>query len=158
MLVRTDKFRASRIMEERVRKTENIDILVNTSTVEVLGDGQVVTAVKVKNSVTGEEKEIPATGFFVAIGHKPNTDIFADFILQLLQQENELSQQEKKLIEEVDKNGTEPLNENQTDFLKNIVSRYSKKCEVCNEEIPLNEVFHLGKYCSNHDYLNDEEK
>ena len=65
-------------------------------------------------------------------------DIFADFILQLLQQENELSQQEKKLIEEVDKNGTEPLNENQTDFLKNIVSRYSKKCEVCNEEIPLN--------------------
>lgn len=80
MLVRTDKFRASRIMEERVRKTENIDILVNTSTVEVLGDGQVVTAVKVKNSVTGEEKEIPATGFFVAIGHKPNTDIFADFI------------------------------------------------------------------------------
>lgn len=80
MLVRTDKFRASRIMEERVRKTENIDILVNTSTVEVLGDGQVVSAVKVKNSVTGEEKEIPATGFFVAIGHKPNTDIFADFI------------------------------------------------------------------------------
>lgn len=80
MLVRTDKFRASRIMEERVRKTENIEILVNTSTVEVLGDGQVVTAVKVKNSVTGEEKEIPATGFFVAIGHKPNTDIFADFI------------------------------------------------------------------------------
>ena len=88
----------------------------------------------------------------------PTIDIFADFILQLLQQENELSQQEKKLIEEVDKNGTEPLNENQTDFLKNIVSRYSKKCDVCNEEIPLNEVFHLGKYCSNHDYLNDEEK
>lgn len=80
MLVRTDKFRASRIMEERVRKTENIEILVNTSTVEVMGDGQVVNAVKVKNSVTGEEKEIPATGFFVAIGHKPNTDIFADFI------------------------------------------------------------------------------
>src|SRR5574343_519355 len=80
MLVRTDKFRASRIMEERVRKTENIEILVNTSTVEVMGDGQVVNAVKVKNSVTGEEKEIPATGFFVAIGHKPNTDIFAGFI------------------------------------------------------------------------------
>ncbi len=80
MLVRTDKFRASRIMEERVRKTENIEILVNTSTVEVMGDGQVVNAVKVKNNVTGEEKEIPATGFFVAIGHKPNTDIFAGFI------------------------------------------------------------------------------
>lgn len=80
MLVRTDKFRASRIMEERVRKTENIEILLNTSTVEVMGDGQVVNAVKVKNSVTGEEKEIPATGFFVAIGHKPNTDIFKDYI------------------------------------------------------------------------------
>lgn len=80
MLVRTDKFRASRIMEERVRKTENIEILLNTSTVEVMGDGQVVNAVKVKNSVTGEEKVIPATGFFVAIGHKPNTDIFKDYI------------------------------------------------------------------------------
>jgi thioredoxin reductase (NADPH) len=80
MLVRTDKFRSSRIMEERVRKTENIEILLNTSTVEVLGDGQVVNAVKVKNTATGEEKEIPATGFFVAIGHKPNTDIFKDYI------------------------------------------------------------------------------
>ncbi|MGL2967032.1 thioredoxin-disulfide reductase [Flavobacterium sp. XGLA_31] len=80
MLVRTDKFRASRIMEERVRKTENIEILTNTSTVEVVGDGQVVTSVKVKNTATGEEREIPATGFFVAIGHKPNTDIFADYI------------------------------------------------------------------------------
>lgn len=80
MLVRTDKFRASRIMEDRVRKTENIEILTNTSTVEVLGDGQVVSSVKVKNTATGEEREIPATGFFVAIGHKPNTDIFADYI------------------------------------------------------------------------------
>lgn len=80
MLVRTDKFRASRIMEERVRKTENIEIMLNTSTVEVLGDGQVVIGAIVKNNATGEEKEIPATGFFVAIGHKPNTDIFADFI------------------------------------------------------------------------------
>ncbi len=80
MLVRTDKFRASRIMEERVRKTENIEILLNTSTVEVMGDGQVVNAVKVKNNSTGEEREIAATGFFVAIGHKPNTDIFKDYI------------------------------------------------------------------------------
>ena len=80
MLVRTDKFRASRIMEERVRKTENIEILLNTSTVEVMGDGQVVNAVKVKNNATGEEREIAATGFFVAIGHKPNTDIFKDYI------------------------------------------------------------------------------
>ncbi|MFN8275196.1 MAG: thioredoxin-disulfide reductase [Flavobacteriaceae bacterium] len=80
MLVRTDKFRASRIMEERVRKTENIEILLNTSTVEVLGDGQVVHAVKVKNNATGAEHEIPATGFFVAIGHQPNTAIFKEYI------------------------------------------------------------------------------
>jgi thioredoxin reductase (NADPH) len=80
MLVRSDKFRASKIMAERVQKTENIEILMNTETEEVLGDGQVVTGVKAKNRATGEITEIPATGFFVAIGHKPNTDIFADFI------------------------------------------------------------------------------
>lgn len=80
MLVRSEKFRASKIMEARVRKTENIEILMNTETVEVLGDGQVVTAVKVVNRATNEEKEIPATGFFVAIGHKPNTDIFKNFL------------------------------------------------------------------------------
>jgi thioredoxin reductase (NADPH) len=80
MLVRSEKFRASKIMEARVRKTENITILMNHDTVEVLGDGQVVNAVKVKNKTTGEVFDIPATGFFVAIGHKPNTDIFKDFI------------------------------------------------------------------------------
>ena len=80
MLVRSEKFRASRIMEERVRKTENIEILMHTETVEVLGDGQVVHAVKVANRTTGEEREIPATGFFVAIGHQPNTEIFKDYI------------------------------------------------------------------------------
>ena len=80
MLVRSDKFRASKIMAERVQKTENIEILMHTETEEVLGDGQVVTGVKVKNRATGEMKEIPATGFFVAIGHKPNTDIFTDYI------------------------------------------------------------------------------
>lgn len=80
MLVRSEQFRASKIMEERVRKTENIEILMNTETDEVLGDGQVVSAVRVKNRVTGETREIPATGFFVAIGHKPNTDIFKDYI------------------------------------------------------------------------------
>lgn len=80
MLVRSDKFRASKIMAERVQKTDNIEILMHTETEEVLGDGQVVTGVKVKNRATGETKEIPATGFFVAIGHKPNTDIFADYI------------------------------------------------------------------------------
>ncbi|WP_445715378.1 thioredoxin-disulfide reductase [Flavobacterium sp.] len=80
MLVRSDKFRASKIMAERVQKTENIEILMHTETEEVLGDGQVVTGVKAKNKATGEVVEIPATGFFVAIGHKPNTDIFADYI------------------------------------------------------------------------------
>ncbi len=80
MLVRSEKFRASKIMEERVRKTENITILMNHDTVEVLGDGQVVNAVKAKNKTTNEIFDIPATGFFVAIGHKPNTDIFADYL------------------------------------------------------------------------------
>ena len=80
MLVRRDEFRASRIMAERVKNTPNIEILFNTDTVEVLGDGQVVTGVQVKNSVTGEEREIPCTGFFVAIGHQPNTEIFKDYI------------------------------------------------------------------------------
>ncbi|WP_333695967.1 thioredoxin-disulfide reductase [Flavobacterium sp.] len=80
MLVRSEKFRASKIMEQRVRKTENIEILMNTETVEVKGDGQVVSSVLVKNRATNEEMEIPATGFFVAIGHQPNTEIFKDFI------------------------------------------------------------------------------
>ena len=80
MLVRRDEFRASKIMQERVKKTENIEILFNTSTVEVKGDGQVVTSILTKNNITDELKEIPATGFFVAIGHKPNTDIFKPFL------------------------------------------------------------------------------
>jgi thioredoxin reductase (NADPH) len=76
MLVRKDEFRASKIMAARVQRTKNIEILYNTDTVEVLGDGMGVTGARVKNNVTGEVKDIPATGFFVAIGHKPNTDIF----------------------------------------------------------------------------------
>ncbi len=80
MLVRRDEFRASKIMEERVRKTKNIEILHNTEAEEVLGDDNGVTGVRVINNKTKETKEIPCTGFFVAIGHKPNTDIFKDFI------------------------------------------------------------------------------
>jgi thioredoxin reductase (NADPH) len=80
MLVRSNKFRASKIMEERVRKTENITILMNHDTIEILGDEQVVTGVKALNKTTDETFDIEATGFFVAIGHKPNTDIFKDFI------------------------------------------------------------------------------
>jgi thioredoxin reductase (NADPH) len=80
MLVRKEDFRASKIMADRVKNTPNITILYNTETVEVLGEKDLVTGARVKNSVTGEEHVIPCTGFFVAIGHKPNTDIFADFI------------------------------------------------------------------------------
>jgi thioredoxin reductase (NADPH) len=80
MLVRSEKFRASKIMEARVRKTENITILMNHDTVEILGDGQVVTGVKAKNKTTGDIFDIPATGFFAAIGHKPNTDIFKEYL------------------------------------------------------------------------------
>ncbi len=80
MLVRSEQFRASKIMVERVRKTENIEILLNTETLEVLGDGQVVNAVRVVDKSTTEVKDIPATGFFVAIGHKPNTDIFKEYL------------------------------------------------------------------------------
>jgi thioredoxin reductase (NADPH) len=80
MLVRSEKFRASKIMEERVRKTENILILMNHDTVEVLGDGQVVTGVTAKNKATDEIFDISVTGFFAAIGHKPNTEIFADYL------------------------------------------------------------------------------
>ncbi len=84
MLVRGSSFRASSIMEERVRKTENIEILLNTVTDAVLGDGKVVTDIKTIQ-FEGTDKEfhrtIPATGFFVAIGHKPNTDIFSELKL-----------------------------------------------------------------------------
>lgn len=80
MLVRRDQFRASKIMEARVRNTENIEILTNTDTLEVLGDGSVVTGVAVKNNVSGEEREIASTGFFVAIGHQPNTAVFKPFL------------------------------------------------------------------------------
>ena len=80
MLVRKDDFRASKIMAERVKHTPNIEILFNTETLEVLGDGNGVTGAHVRNNVTGEEKTIPCTGFFVAIGHQPNTEIFKDYI------------------------------------------------------------------------------
>ncbi|KJS07624.1 MAG: thioredoxin reductase [Flavobacteriales bacterium BRH_c54] len=80
MLVRSEKFRASKIMEERVKRTANIEILYNTETVEVLGENDLVTGVKVKNTQTNEEKVIPCTGFFLAIGHKPNTDVFKPYL------------------------------------------------------------------------------
>jgi thioredoxin reductase (NADPH) len=75
MLVRRDEMRASKIMTQRVLNTPNIEVLWNTSTVDILGDDVVIGA-KVVNHVTNEESIINATGFFVAIGHKPNTEIF----------------------------------------------------------------------------------
>ena len=80
MLVRSEKFKASKIMEERVRKTENIEILMNHDTLEVLGDGSVVNAVKVKNKSSDNVYDIKVDGVFVAIGHKPNTDIFKEYL------------------------------------------------------------------------------
>ncbi|MFC3810403.1 thioredoxin-disulfide reductase [Lacihabitans lacunae] len=79
MLVRRDEFRASQIMQKRVMSTPNIEIMFNTETEEILGANG-VEAVRVKNNKTGETTEIPITGFFVAIGHQPNTGIFKDYL------------------------------------------------------------------------------
>lgn len=79
MLIRKDAMRASKIMQDRVLKTSNIRVYWNTETLEILGD-QKVHAVKVKNNQSGEVSEIPVQGFFVAIGHQPNSDIFKGMI------------------------------------------------------------------------------
>ncbi|WMN11076.1 thioredoxin-disulfide reductase [Marivirga salinae] len=79
MIVRRDEMRASKIMQRRVEKAKNIEVLWNTETEEVLGKDE-VEGVRVVNNLTGEKTEIKATGFFVAIGHKPNTEIFKDFL------------------------------------------------------------------------------
>lgn len=79
LLVRRDEMRASKIMQQRVIGKDNIEILWNTTTEEVIGK-DAVEAVKVKNLVTNEVSEIPASAFFVAIGHKPNTDIFKEYV------------------------------------------------------------------------------
>lgn len=80
MLIRKNNFRASKIMIDRVKKTKNIEILFNTETLEVLGDESLVTGVKIKNNSTKEISQIQATGFFLAIGHQPNTDIFKKYL------------------------------------------------------------------------------
>lgn len=79
LLVRRDEMRASKIMQERVLNTPNIVIHWNTSPEEVLGDDG-VTGVRLRNNKTQEISTLGVTGFFVAIGHKPNTDIFADWL------------------------------------------------------------------------------
>ncbi len=75
MLVRRDEMRASKAMQHRVFNTPNIEILYNTEVDEVLGEN-VVEGIRIVNNLTGEKQEISVTGLFVAIGHKPNTDIF----------------------------------------------------------------------------------
>lgn len=79
MLVRKDELRASKAMQHRVLNTPNIEVLFNHDTQEIIGE-KAVEGVRVLNNVTGEESTIPITGFFVAIGHKPNTDIFKGWL------------------------------------------------------------------------------
>ena len=79
MLVRRDEMRASKTMQHRVNKTENLEVLYHTELDDVLGD-QVVNGVRVVNNQTGKKHEIPVMGVFVAIGHKPNTDLFRGLI------------------------------------------------------------------------------
>ena len=75
VLVRKDYMRASKAMQHRVNKTENIEVLFNTELDEVLGDN-VVDGVRVVHNLTGKKHEISVTGLFIAIGHKPNTELF----------------------------------------------------------------------------------
>jgi thioredoxin reductase (NADPH) len=79
MFIRRDAMRASKVMQDRVFKTPNIKVYWNTDTEEIIG-GKNVTAVKVKNNKTEAIQEIPISGFFVAIGHQPNSDIFKGWL------------------------------------------------------------------------------
>jgi len=79
MIVRKDFMRASKVMAERVENTPNIKVYWNSETDEVLGETK-VHGVRIKNTVTGEKTEIPVNGFFVAIGHQPNSDIFKGWL------------------------------------------------------------------------------
>ena len=79
MFIRKEKMRASKVMQDRVLKTPNIKVYWNTDTDEILGEKK-VEAVRIKNNQTQQTQEIPISGFFVAIGHQPNSDIFKEFI------------------------------------------------------------------------------
>lgn len=75
VLVRTDKLRASKIMQDRALRNPKITFVWNTQPIELLGEER-LTGVKVKNTVSGEESVMETDGFFVAIGHEPNTKLF----------------------------------------------------------------------------------
>ena len=79
MIVRRNEMRASKVMQDRVINTPNISIYWNSETDEVIGDKK-VEAVRIKNNVTGEKREIPVSAFFVAIGHEPNSTIFKGWL------------------------------------------------------------------------------
>jgi thioredoxin reductase (NADPH) len=79
MFIRKNEMRASKIMQDRVKNTSNIKMYWNTETDEIIGD-KMVEAVRIKNNQTKEETTIPVKGFFVAIGHTPNSDIFKDWL------------------------------------------------------------------------------
>ena len=79
MLIRRDQMRASKIMQERVQRTPNIKVHWNSETDEILGETK-VEGIRVKNVKTGEKKDIPVAGFFVAIGHQPNSEIFKGWL------------------------------------------------------------------------------
>ncbi|MGZ5253953.1 MAG: thioredoxin-disulfide reductase [Flavitalea sp.] len=79
MIVRRDAMRASKIMQERVQRTPNIKIYWNSDTDEILGEKR-TEGVRIRNNKTNETQEIPISGFFVAIGHKPNSDIFQGWL------------------------------------------------------------------------------
>lgn len=76
LIHRRDKFRASRIMQERVLKNPKVEVRWNTTVAEVLGDGKGMTGLKLKSAVTGKEEKLECQGLFVAIGHQPNTSPF----------------------------------------------------------------------------------
>jgi thioredoxin reductase (NADPH) len=79
MLVRAERMRASYIMQQRVLKKTNIEVHFNTETVAILGE-QEVEGVEVVNKATQEKAQIPVNGFFVAIGHRPNTELFRSYL------------------------------------------------------------------------------
>jgi thioredoxin reductase (NADPH) len=80
MIVRRDEMRASLIMQDRVKNNPKIEIHWNSETEEILGDSTGVTGIRLKNRVSGATEEIALTGFFVAIGHQPNTSIFKNVL------------------------------------------------------------------------------